>query len=79
MQSDIINKYSCSEKALQNYYDTKKKEYTAELEKLENLQKLQEKYEAVDGPQYRALAKRFEQAQELIKLKMDMFNSLQDK
>jgi len=78
LQSDIISKFSCSKElfeSLEKYYSTKKKEYETDLSKFEELQKLQEKYKLVDGPQYKDLVKRFKQAQEIIKIKTEMLNS----
>lgn len=78
MQSDIISKFSCSKQlfeSLEKYYNTKEKEYESDLTKFEELQKLQEKYKLVDGPQYKDLVKRFKQAQEIIKIKTEMLNS----
>ncbi|CAI6365327.1 unnamed protein product [Macrosiphum euphorbiae] len=78
LQSDIISKFSCSKQlfeSLEKYYSTKEKEYESDLTKFEELQKLQEKYKLVDGPQYKDLVKRFKQAQEIIKIKTEMLNS----
>jgi len=78
LQSDIISKFSCSKQlfeSLEKYYNTKEKEYESDLTKFEELQKLQEKYKLVDGPQYKDLVKRFKQAQEIIKIKTEMLNS----
>lgn len=74
----MISKFPNSEKlheSLLTQYNAKKKEYAENLEKLENLKSLQDKYNQVDGPQYKALVKRFIQTQEIIKIKKEMFNS----
>lgn len=79
LQSDIINKFSCSEglnKSLEKYYNTKKKEYEISLKDLESLKELQTKYEQVDGPQYKELVKRFTQIQTITKAKTELFNNL---
>lgn len=79
LQSDIINKFSCSEglnESLEKYYNIKKKEYEISLKELENLQELQTKYKQVDGPQYKELVKRFTQIQTIIKAKTELFNNL---
>lgn len=52
----------------------KEKEYATNLAKLEDLQKLQNKYEEVDGPQFKSLVKQFIQTKEIIKMKTKMFN-----
>lgn len=78
MQRNIISQFSCSNEffeSLVKYYNSKEKEYATNLAKLEQLKKLQDKYKLVDGPQYRALVKKFIQTQEIIKVKTDMFNS----
>lgn len=78
LQNNIINKFSCSEKlceTLVKHYNSREKEYATNLSELENLQQIQDKYKEVDGPQYRALVKKFIQAQELIKIKTEMLTS----
>lgn len=60
---------------MEKYYNAKEKEYESDLAKLEELQKLQDKYQAVDGPQYKDLVKRYKQTQEIIKIKTEMLNS----
>lgn len=79
LQSDIINKFSCSERlyeSLKNYYNTKEKEYQVNFKKLEDLQELQNKYNQVDGVQYRDIVKKFIQIQTVIKTKTELLNSL---
>lgn len=78
MQSDIISKFSCSNdlfESLEKYYSAKEKEYETDLAKFEELQKLQDKYKTVDGPQYKDLVKKYKQTQEIIKIKTEMLNS----
>ncbi|XP_025204932.1 uncharacterized protein LOC112601493 [Melanaphis sacchari] len=78
LQSDIINKFSCSKElfdSLEKYYNAKVKTYESDLAKFEELQKLQDKYELVDGPQFKDLVKKFKQTQEIIKIKTEMLNS----
>lgn len=78
MQNDIINKFSRPEELLesfQKYYISKENKYAENLTKLKDLQSQQDKYNQVDGPQYRALVQRFIQAQEIIKIKTEMFNN----
>lgn len=77
LQSEIICKFSSKElyESLEKYHNSLEKEYETNLVKLEDLQKLQEKYMQVDGPQYRALVKNFTRTKEMIKLKTEMFNS----
>jgi len=78
LQSDIISKFSCSNdlyESLEKYYNAKEKEYETDLAKFEELQKLQDKYKAVDGPQYKDLVKKYKQTQEIIKIKTEMLNS----
>jgi len=53
----------------------KKNEYTTNLVKLESLRELQNKYKEIDGPEFRALVKRFIQTREMIKIKTEMFNN----
>lgn len=78
LQSNTINKFSCSEnffEVLVKYYECKEKEYATNLVKLEELRELQEKYELVDGPEYRSIIEKFIQTQECIKIKTDLYNS----
>lgn len=78
VQSDIISKISSSDnvlESLEKYYKMKENEYATNLVELENLEKLQNKYKEIDGPQFRALLKRFIQAQEMIKIKTEMLNN----
>ncbi|KAL5242110.1 hypothetical protein ACI65C_009520 [Semiaphis heraclei] len=78
LQSDIISKFSCSKdlyESLEKYYNAKEKEYATDLAKFEELQKLQDKYKTVDGPQYKDLVKKYKQTQEIIKIKTEMLNS----
>lgn len=78
LQSDMISKFSCSKElfnSLEKYYNVKEKKYEADLAKFEELQKLQDKYKLVDGPQFKDLVKRFKQTQEIIKIKTEMLNS----
>lgn len=78
MQSDIISKFSCSKdlyESLEKYYNAKEKEYATDLTKFEELQKLQDKYKTVDGPQYKDLVRKYKQTQEIIKIKTEMLNS----
>ncbi|XP_022179853.1 uncharacterized protein LOC111040298 [Myzus persicae] len=78
LQSDIISKFSCSNdlfESLEKYYSAKEKEYETDLAKFEELQKLQDKYKTVDGPQYKDLVKKYKQTQEIIKIKTEMLNS----
>lgn len=78
LQNNIITKFPCSDKlfiSLEKYYTAKENEYIDNLKKLEDLKKLQNMYEKVDGPQYRTLVKKFIQAHEIIKIKTEMFNS----
>lgn len=78
LQNGIISKFNCSGnllKSLEKLYNSKEKESDINLAELENLQKLQIKYEQVDGPSYRALVNRFTQAKEIIKIKSEMFKS----
>ncbi|XP_050436128.1 reticulocyte-binding protein homolog 2a-like [Adelges cooleyi] len=75
LQSVLIN--DCSENVfdeMKKYYNEKEKEYTANLSKLEHLKTQQEKYNQVDGPEYRALVKSYLQTTEMIKMKTDMLN-----
>jgi len=74
----MISKFSCSKElfhSLEKYYNVKEKKYEADLAKFEELQKLQDKYKLVDGPQFKDLVKRFKQTQEIIKIKTEMLNS----
>jgi len=74
----MISKLSCSKElfnSLEKYYNVKEKKYEADLAKFEELQKLQDKYKLVDGPQFKDLVKRFKQTQEIIKIKTEMLNS----
>lgn len=78
MQSDIINKFSCSKelfKSLEKCLKTKESECATNLVKLKDLQKQQDKYKEVDGPEYKALVKRFIHIQEIIKIKTETFNN----
>lgn len=78
LQSDIVNKFSCSEnllESLEKYLNIKESEYATNLAELEDLQKIQSKYDEVDGPQYRSLVKQFVQIKEIIKIKTEMFNN----
>lgn len=78
LQSDVISKFSCSNELfvlLEKYYNSKEKEYETDLAKFEELQKLQDKYNQVDGSKYKDLVKKFKQTQEIIKMKTEMFNS----
>jgi len=78
VQSDIISKISSSEnvlESLEKYYKTRENEYATNLIELEELEKLQNKYKEVDGPQFRALIKRYVRVQEMIKIKTEMLNN----
>lgn len=59
---------------MQRYYNDIENKYTGNLANLKNLQSQQSKYMQIDGPQYRALVQRLIQAQEIIKIKTEMFN-----
>lgn len=59
---------------MQNYYNYKENKYTVNLKNLKHLQSQQDKYNQVDGPQYRALVQKFIQTQEIIKIKTEMLN-----
>lgn len=60
---------------MEKYYSIKEKEYITDLAKLENLQKLQDKYNQVDNEQFRALVKKFIKTKEIIKMKTMLFNN----